>query len=142
MGRRRSVPAVQATRGRPVFYPDVHRRGSVHGPAIGPERPEVDRPAGNGVAAMEMLADRNLQAGATASTGLSGDLEHLLPQGHGVIPRHDTRFFMAEDQVEIHRAERHKRARRVARGPRESGVVARQEDLGEVGIRRLERGGD
>jgi len=118
----------------------VHRRGSVHGPSVGVKHAQLHRAAGHRIAAIKMLADDDLHASATAPARLRRDLQDLLAQPHGVISSDDTRLLMAQDGVEIDRAERDERAGGIARWPRKRRIVARQERLDQVRIGCGQRG--
>jgi hypothetical protein len=56
--------------------------------------------------AIEVMTDGDLEARATAPTGLRADLQRAAIDTHGVVARHDARLFMAKNRVEIGRSQR------------------------------------
>ena len=139
MGRRRWLPAVQATCGRLPFCAGVRRRGSVHRLAGRGERPKEPRALTNRDPAIKMVTDGDTEPRATSTAGLRATLQRAAIHADGVIAGDDAGVFVAEDRVEIGRPQGHERARRVAGRSGERGVVLRDEAFGEIHIRRRDR---
>jgi hypothetical protein len=87
-----------------------------------------------------MLAHGHSRAGARSTTRLRPNLQDAAVQADGVVARYHARFFVTQDPVEIRLAQGHEGTRRIARGPREHGVVLRDELIREIPVGRLERG--
>jgi hypothetical protein len=90
---------------------------------------------------VEMPANDHPQPRAAASTPLLGQLEQQASEGHGVVPRDDPLFLVAEDLVEVVPANRHEGAGGIRGGATEGGIVVGDEPLAQVAVRRAQ-GGD
>ena len=85
-----------------------------------------------------MAANDHAEAGAGATAGLSGDLQHLVGDRDGVVRSHDALLFLTHDGIEVGRAEGHKRTRGIARDSCKRGIVAWEKHVREIGVGRGE----
>lgn len=88
----------------------------------------------------EGAADGDAQARAGAAAGLFRDLEGDPIEPHDVILAHGALFFMAENLVEVHRAQRHEGAGGIGRGSGEGFVIRLDEVLAEIRVGGRKRG--
>src|SRR5437667_11052298 len=83
-----------------------------------------------------MASDDHAQPGATAATGLFGQLQGDLLEDDDVVLADGALFFLAADAVAVDAVERHERAGGLGRWPGELAVVVVGQALGEVCVRR------
>src|ERR1051325_8158591 len=84
--------------------------------------------------AIEMTPHDDAEACAAAPPALFVDLQEHAVECDGVVACDDTLFLMAEDLVEVVRADRDEGARGISRGTAEGGVVIGHEALLEMAI--------
>ena len=134
----RSGPPVQAARGRPSAA--VHRRGSVHGLSRWRHSvPDAGLPARSCSVPSRWRRTVTVSPAQVRRPGCFAICRAIGAQRHDVVRAHHPRLFVTQDLLEVDVAHRHPRRLRVARRVTEGRVVLRDEDVPQIGIRRLAR---
>src|ERR1044071_3022199 len=109
-------------------------RGGRAGQPVGGIAPQTPWSPPHGMLAIEMTPHDDAEACAAAPPALFVDLQEHAVECDGVVACDDTLFLMAEDLVEVVRADRDEGARGISRGAAEGGVVIGHEALLEIAI--------
>jgi len=101
---------------------------------------ELVRPPRDRVTAVQVSPYRDGQPGTRAAARLRCDLQDPSVHRHRIVAAHHALLFVTENGLKIAVPERDEGTGQIARGTHERGVVLRQKLIGEIPIRRRERG--